>query len=65
VAPDDRFASCCIVWYDEMNRTGTLEPVATHPDFRRMGLGGEVVLEAVRRAAALGAEKVYGATVPF
>jgi predicted N-acetyltransferase YhbS len=35
-----------------------LEPVCTHPDFRQMGLGRAVVIEGIRRAAALGAEKI-------
>ncbi len=58
VGPDGRYVSCCIVWYDELNRLGILEPVGTHPDFRRMGLGKAVVLAGIRRAAALGAAKV-------
>jgi predicted N-acetyltransferase YhbS len=58
VGPDGKYVSCCIVWYDEQNRLGILEPVGTHPDFRGRGLGREVVLEGIRRAAALGAEKV-------
>jgi predicted N-acetyltransferase YhbS len=59
VGPDGGYVSCCVVWYDSHNRMGALEPVGTHPDFRRRGLGREVVLEGIRRAAALGAEKVW------
>jgi predicted N-acetyltransferase YhbS len=59
VGPDGKYVSCCIVWYDSRNRMGILEPVGTHPDFRGRGLGREVVLEGIRRAAALGAEKVW------
>jgi predicted N-acetyltransferase YhbS len=58
VAPDGQYVSCCIVWYDEFNRLGILEPVGTIPDYRRQGLAREVVLEGIRRAAALGATKV-------
>lgn len=58
VAPDGEIVSFCIVWVDERNRIGYLEPVGTHPDFRRRGLGRAVVSEGIRRAAALGAEKV-------
>jgi predicted N-acetyltransferase YhbS len=58
VGPDGRYVSCCIVWYDALNRLGILEPVGTHPDFRQMGLGKAVVLAGIGRAAALGAEKV-------
>lgn len=59
VAPDGRYAACCIVWYDTRNHLGILEPVGTHPEFRRRGLGSVVVLEGVRRAAALGADRVW------
>ena len=39
VGPGGQYVACCIVWYDERNRVGMLEPVGTHPDFRRRGLG--------------------------
>ena len=58
VGPDGKYVSCCIVWYDQQNRLGILEPVGTHPNSRGRGLGREVVLEGIRRVAALGAEKV-------
>ena len=45
---------------------GILEPVGTVPEHRRRGLGRAVVYEAIRRAAALGAEKVVvGAGLAF
>ncbi len=56
--PDGEYAACCIAWYDGLNRMGILEPVATHPDFRCRGFGRAVVMEGVRRVAALGAETV-------
>ena len=59
VGPDGEYVSCCIVWYDERNRKGSLEHVSTHLDFRRKGFGRQVVLEGIRRAAALGAERVW------
>lgn len=55
VAPDGTYAACCIIWYDAANRVGHLEPVGTHPDFRRRGLGRAVVLHGLHRLAALGA----------
>jgi ribosomal protein S18 acetylase RimI-like enzyme len=38
-APDGALAGFCVTWLDEMNRTGYFEPVAVHPDYRRLGLG--------------------------
>ena len=66
VGPEGKYVACCIAWYDSCNRMGILEPVGTHPDFRGLGLGREVVLEGIRRAAALGADKVWvGSGQPF
>jgi ribosomal protein S18 acetylase RimI-like enzyme len=59
VAPDGTFASFCIVWFDEVNRIGMFEPVGTHPDHWRMGLGKVVMCEGLRRLAALGATMAY------
>ena len=59
VAPDGEFASFCIAWWDKRNRIAMLEPVGTVPEHRRKGLARAVVLEAIRRVAALGAEQVF------
>jgi len=64
--PDGECVSCCIVWYDAYNRMGIFEPVCTHPDFRRKGFGKAVVMEGIRRIAALGAERTWvGSGLPF
>ena len=64
--PDGEYVSCCIVWYDAHNRLGVFEPVCTHLGFRRQGFGKAVVLEGVRRIAALGAERAWvGSGLPF
>jgi predicted N-acetyltransferase YhbS len=59
VAPEGHFVSYSGIWYVEANRVGYVEPVATDPDYRRMGLGKAAVLECVRRVAALGAEVAW------
>ena len=56
VAPDGNYVSYCGMWVVPANRIAYVEPVATDPDYRRMGLGKVAVLESLRRAAALGAE---------
>jgi ribosomal protein S18 acetylase RimI-like enzyme len=57
VAPDGRVASYVLVWYDDANRVGELEPVGTHQDFRRLGLARAVSLDALRRLREAGAER--------
>jgi mycothiol synthase len=59
VAPDGAFASFCIVWHDAANRIGAFEPVGTHPAHRRRGLARAVMVEGLRRLAALGAETAF------
>ncbi|MGE5573550.1 MAG: GNAT family N-acetyltransferase [Bacteroidota bacterium] len=56
---DTVVTSACIVWLDERNRTGYVEPVATHPDYQRKGLGRAVVLEGLKRLKNLGARVAY------
>ena len=55
VAPDGRLAAFALAWLDERNGVAELEPVGTHPDFRRLGLARAVC------AAALGAARAAGA----
>ena len=54
IAPGGQAAAFCIYWLDDTNRVGHFEPVGTHPDFRRQGLGRAVVWEGLRRMAARG-----------
>jgi ribosomal protein S18 acetylase RimI-like enzyme len=54
-APDGRFAAFCLIWWDEVNRVGELEPVGTHQDFRRLGLARAACLGAMRALRDRGA----------
>jgi len=54
VAPDGTFAAFTVTWHDSLNRIGLLEPVGTHPDHRRRGLGKALVLHAMHRMKAAG-----------
>lgn len=54
-APDGQLVANCLVWLDEHNGVGELEPVGTDPRCRRHGLGRAVCLaamHALRRAGA-------------
>jgi mycothiol synthase len=62
VAPDGTFAAFCSIWFDEFNRTGTFEPVGTHPDHRRRGLAKAVMCEGLRQLKELGATVAFVGT---
>lgn len=55
VAADGEFAAFCTVWFDDVTRTAVFEPVGTHPDHQKRGLGKAVMSEGLRRAQKLGA----------
>jgi GNAT superfamily N-acetyltransferase len=59
VAPNGDFVSHCGTWYDKTVDCALVEPVATEPAYRKMGLGKAVVLEAIKRCGKLGAKKAY------
>jgi predicted N-acetyltransferase YhbS len=58
-APNGDFAAFAGLWFDPVNRICYVEPVATDPDYRRMGLGTAAVLEGIRRCGELGATVAY------
>lgn len=58
VAPNGNFVSYCGMWYDPEAGYAVIEPVATDPEYRKMGMGKAAVLEGIKRVAALGAKKV-------
>jgi predicted N-acetyltransferase YhbS len=58
-APDGNFVAFCGMFYEQTNRFAYVEPVATDPDYRRMGLGKAAVMEGIRRCGELGATVAY------
>jgi GNAT superfamily N-acetyltransferase len=66
VAPNGDFVSYSGMWYDPVNRFGYVEPVATDPDYRRLGLGKTAVLGSIQLCAEQGATVAYvGSDLPF
>lgn len=57
-APDGTLAATAIIWLDEATRTAEFEPVGTHKDFRRQGLGTALQLHGMHRAKAAGATRM-------
>ena len=65
-APDGSFAAYCLVWPDDENRVGELEPVGVREAFRRRGLGAAVCTFALQRLYEEGGREaiVYCDTEP-
>lgn len=53
---DGALAAFAVTWYDNLNRTGLLEAVGTHPDHQQRGLGRSVVRFAAHHMGAAGME---------
>ena len=54
------------MWIVPEKEFGLIEPLATDPDFRRMGLARAAVWEGIRRCRDLAAETIYvGSDLPF
>ena len=58
-APNGDFVAFCGMFYESNNKFAYVEPVATDPLYRRLGLGKAAVLEGIRRCGALGATVAY------
>jgi ribosomal protein S18 acetylase RimI-like enzyme len=60
-------AAYCMSWWDPRTTSVEIEPLGTHPAFRRNGLARAIVREVLRRGWALGAQYVLvwgGSTNP-
>ena len=58
-APNGDFVSLCGMFYEPIHHFAYVEPVATDPAYRRLGLGKAAVLEGIRRCGALGATVAF------
>jgi GNAT superfamily N-acetyltransferase len=59
VSPEGNFVSYCGMWFDPSAGFALVEPVATDPEYRGMGLGKAAVLEGVRRVGLKGAKMAF------
>lgn len=47
VAPDGSFAAFCVIWLDDLNGIGLFEPVGTHKQHQRKGLGRALLIHGL------------------
>jgi GNAT superfamily N-acetyltransferase len=62
-APDGALAATAIIWLDDATQTAEFEPVGTHPDFRRRGLGAALQLHGMHLARAAGTKHMLVACI--
>jgi len=55
-APDSLLVPSATIWFDPDSGTAEFEPVGTHRDFRRMGLGTIQQLHGMARAGEADAQ---------
>ena len=60
VAPNGEYACALGMWVDYRNKYAYLEPLATVPKYRRLGLATIALNEAMKKTKALGAEYCFG-----
>lgn len=58
-APNGDFVSYCGMWQDANTNLALVEPVATVPEYRKLGLGKAAVLEGIKRCGQLGSTKAW------
>ena len=63
-SPDGRVAAYCRGTVDPANGVSAIDPVCTHPDFGRMGLGTAVVQACLRAQRDLGGRFSYIGSAP-
>ncbi len=59
ISPEGHFVSYCGMWHKPGAKYCLVEPVATDPAFRNMGLGKAAVLEGIRQCGLSGAVRAF------
>ncbi|MFM8321180.1 MAG: GNAT family N-acetyltransferase [Chloroflexota bacterium] len=59
VAPGGELVGFTTIWYDDVTRSGYVEPVGVHPGHQRKGLGKAVMSAALLELQRLGATLAY------
>jgi ribosomal protein S18 acetylase RimI-like enzyme len=64
-SPDGKYACFAGMYMDEQNKYAYLEPLATIPEYRRLGLATIALVEGMKKTKALGAKYCFGGTREF
>ena len=64
-SPNGEYACFAGMWLDKQNNYAYLEPLATVPKYRRMGLATAALVEGMKKTKELGAKYCFGGTGDF
>jgi hypothetical protein len=64
-APNGEYVCYAGMWFDKQNGYAYLEPLATVPKYRRMGLATVALVEGMKKTKELGAKYCFGGTGDF
>lgn len=64
-APNGEYACFAGMWLNDTNQYAYLEPLATAPAYRRMGLATVALTEGMKKTKALGAKYCFGGSREF
>jgi len=59
ISPEGKLAASNLVWLYPRTRSAEIDPLGTHPDFRKLGLARALVLESFKRMHASGIDFAY------
>ncbi|QRN84123.1 GNAT family N-acetyltransferase [Chloroflexota bacterium] len=59
ISPEGQSAAAALVWPYPETGAGEIDPLGTHPDFRRLGLARAIVLHSFKQMQALGLHLAY------
>ena len=64
-APDGKYACFAGMWIDKKNEYAYLEPLATVPEYRKMGLATIAIAEGIKKTEKLGMKYCFGGVGEF
>lgn len=64
-APNGEYACFAGMWLDKVNNYAYLEPLATVPKYRRLGLATIALVEGMKKTKVLGAKYCFGGEIDY
>ena len=64
ISPEGQHVAFALAWIDGQNKVAQIDPVGTHPDFRRRGFAKALLSACFRRLHAAGIRRAYIESAP-